>query len=84
MTKTEIVVLVLIGLLSSVAYGQDKDKRCKAMADWAVELFNEHRAGVIINVMPQDEEFLKLVKEYKGTADELRKEVISGCSGTRV
>jgi hypothetical protein len=85
-TRAEILLLVLIGLLSSVAYGADEDRarKCRAAADWVVEMFNDHKAGIIVNVMPRDEVFLNRAKEYKGTAEELRKEIFSECTGVKV
>ena len=88
MTRTEIILVLLIvsmGLLPFV-YGQDpdRDKRCAMMANWAVELLAEHRAGIIVNVMPSDQAFFDMVKAHQGTPDELRKEILGKCSGVRV
>lgn len=89
MTRTEIVLfalIVLVGMTPFVVYGQDEDraKRCAMMANWAVELLVEHRAGIIVNVMPSDQAFFNMVKAHQGTPDELHKKIVNECSRVRV
>lgn len=75
------LLLLAIEIAGAASNEHLRGRDCKAEANWALILNRDVKAGMMVNVMPQDQPTLDLVTRHRGTDIELWWKVYYACTG---